>query len=150
MFSVALTMSLVFAAAEQDDAPKILAKAAYKLGQTSKVVRSAEELGKLANSDADKATAQLVKALKVESIDWEKQMLIVISGGSRPTGGYSVTAQKLEVKDGKLMVHWKLKSPPKGAFVTQAITHPMQVILADRFAGDVAFDPATPPGKKRD
>jgi hypothetical protein len=121
------------------DGPKVHAKAALKIGATSTAIRSAEELAKL-NSKAE----DVARFLKVDKIDFSKQMLVVISGGSRPTGGYGVEFKDTEVKDKKLVVHWVLKTPAKDAFVTQAFTHPMLVVLMDRFDGDVVFDPAPP------
>jgi hypothetical protein len=75
-------------------------------------------------------------------------MVVVISGGQQRTGGYSVEAKSLEVKDGKFIVRWKLNAPGPGSIVTQAITYPTLTILVDRFEGDVVFDPAPPAGKK--
>lgn len=69
-------------------------------------------------------------------------MVIVIYGGERGTGGFSVEVKSLEVKDGKLIVHWKLKSPGADDIVAQVITYPSQVILVDRFEGKVEFDQA--------
>ena len=111
----------------------------------SAVIRSADELAKLNAKPADVA-----RFLKVDKIDFSKQMLVVISGGSRPTGGYSVDFKGATVKDKVLTVSWVLKTPAPGAFVTQAFTHPMLVVLMDRFEGKVVFDPAAPPkGGKR-
>jgi PrcB C-terminal len=124
--------------AGKGDAPKIHAKAPSHFGKGgSSVIRTAD----------DKATAELAKRLKVDGIDWKKQMVIVISGGQQRTGGYSVEAKSLEVKDKKLVVHWKLNVPD--GIVTQVISHPALTILVDRFEGDVVFDPAPPPEKKR-
>src|SRR5262245_63118398 len=36
------------------------------------------------------ANAELAKTLKVDNIDWTKQMLIVVTAGVKPSGGYSV------------------------------------------------------------
>jgi hypothetical protein len=36
------------------------------------------------------ATKEMAKRLKVESIDWKKQMIVVATAGPKPTGGYSV------------------------------------------------------------
>ena len=130
-----LTLLVAFSVAgdKKDDGPKIYAKASSSFGKGgSNVIRIADE----------KTTADLAKALKVEAIDWKKQMVIVVSGGERPTGGYTVETKPLEVKDGKLIVHWKI-NVPKG-IVPQIVTHPALTILVDRFAGDVVFDPAPP------
>jgi hypothetical protein len=135
-------------AVSQPDAPKIHAKTPARVTTASTVIKSAEQLGKLQSTEADKASAALAKALKVESIDWKKQMVVVISGGQQRTGGYSVEVKSLEFKDGELIVHWKLNSPAPGSIVTQVITTPTLTILLDRFEGDVVFDPAPPAGKK--
>ena len=152
MFSLTLTTLVLFSAdvGDKTDAPKILAKTPARIGTTSVVIKSAEQLGKLQNVDADKASANLAKQLKVEAIDWKKQMVIVIAGGTQRTGGYSVEAKSLEVKDGKLIVNWKLNTPAPGSIVTQALTNPALTILVDRFEGDVVFEPKAPPagGKK--
>jgi hypothetical protein len=132
----------------KSDEPKIHAKAPARIATNSMVIRSSEQLAKLRNTDADKASAELAKLLKVESIDWKKQMVVVISGGQQRTGGYNVEAKSLEIKNGKLIVHWKLNTPGPGSIVTQAITYPTLTILVDRFEGDVAFDPAPPASKK--
>ncbi len=137
--------------AGKGDEPKIHAKSAMRVASGPVVIKSAEQLAKLQNTDADKASASLVKTLKVEAIDWKKQMVIVIAGGTQRTGGYSVEVKSLEVKDGKLIVNWKLNTPAPGAIVTQALTNPALTILVDRFEGDVVFEPKSPPaggGKK--
>ena len=108
------------------------------------VIRSAAQLAKLTNSTEDKASAKAARSLKVDSIDWTKQMLIVISGGMQRTGGYSVEARSLKVKADKLIVHWKLNKPDPGAMVTQAFTNPTLSILVDRFDGDVVLSPRPP------
>ena len=92
-------------------------------------------------TDADEATKELAKQFKVDGIDWKKQMVVVVTVGPKPTGGYSVTIDKLVPKDKELTVHWTLKSPGKGDIVTQAFTHPAQAVLVDTFEGTVKFDP---------
>lgn len=133
------------------DGPKIHAKTPARVVTATTVIKSAEQLGKLQNMDADKASENLAKQLKVKSIDWTKQMVIVVSGGQQRTGGYSIDVTSLNVKDGKLVVNWKLNSPKPGAIVIQVLTNPTLTILVDRFDGDVIFDPKAPPaggGKK--
>lgn len=125
---------------------KIHAKTPARIAAGPIVIRSAEQLGKLQNTAPEKATANAAKMLKVDSIDWSKQMIIVISGGTQRTGGYSVEVKSLEVKDASLIVHWKLNTPAPGSIVTQALTNPALSILVDRFEGDVQFDPKSAPG----
>ena len=86
------------------------------------------------------ATADLAKELKVKDIDWAKQMVVVVSGGSRSSGGYRVEVTGLEIKDKTMTVKWKLHSP-KG-IATSAFTHPSEIVLVPKFAGKVVFAPA--------
>lgn len=131
-----------------DDAkgPKVIARAPWRFGvqdgsRHQHVIRSQEEL-KAAGAQAE----QLLKALKVDQIDWKTQMVILVSGGAQRTGGYSVEVTKLDVRDKTLTVHWKLNTPKPGQPVTQAFTHPAQTLLVERFDGTVKFDP--PAGKE--
>jgi hypothetical protein len=114
------------------------------------VIRSGKELvaaqGDPAKGDEKTATENLAKALKLDGIDWTKQMVVVVSGGTRPTGGYSVEVLGAAAKGKKLVVSWKLNSPKPGDFVTQVVTHPVQTVVLPRFEGTVEFDPPMAPG----
>ena len=160
MLSFVVTLSLaacshaVFTGQDvkKDPEPKIHAKTSARIAAGTLIIRSSEQLGKLQSIDPDKASANLAKTLKVNAIDWKTQMVVVISGGSQPTGGYSVDVKSLEVKDGKLTVNWKLNRPGPETIVTQAFTMPSLAILVDRFEGEVLFNPKSAPskiGKKR-
>jgi hypothetical protein len=124
--------------------PKIFAKTPTGVIYQSVAVRSSKELSLLtpSNAPAGADAAALAKVLKVDAIDWKKQMVIVVYGGEKPTGGYSVEVKSLEIKDKKLVVRWKLKSPGADDIVAQVITYPSLTILVDRFDGEVVFDPA--------
>jgi hypothetical protein len=100
-----------------------------------------------AKNDEKTATENLAKALKVDGVDWTKQMVVVVSGGTRPTGGYSVEVLGAAVKDNKLIITWKLNAPKPGAIVTQALTHPVQTVLLPQFDGAVEFDPPMATGQ---
>ena len=133
-----------------DKAPAVIARSPARIGvrggePAQLVIRSAEELAKAMGTDAETASAQAARMLKVEKIDWSKQMLLVVSAGTRRTGGYRVEVTDLTLsKDGTLTVKWKLNTPRPGGPVTQAITHPAQTLLVDRFEGKVNFDPPAP------
>jgi hypothetical protein len=112
------------------------------------VFRSAEELAKASGLEKPegeeaqkKATEAAAKALKVDDIDWKKQMVIVVTGGMKRTGGYSIEITKIETADKTMTVHWKLISPGARSAVTQTITHPALTVIVDRFEGTVVFDP---------
>jgi hypothetical protein len=115
------------------------------------VIRSGAEAAKASGLPADgkgqqQATEMLAKALKVEKIDWDKQMVIVVTAGAKPTGGYRVEVQNVAIKDGALKVRWKLHTPT--GFVTQAFTHPAESVLVEKFEGKVTFEAAPKTDKK--
>jgi len=117
--------------------------------QQQLVVRSAEELvaasgqpDKAKDEATQKMVAEMVcKALKVETIDWKTQMLVVASGGVQRSGGYSVEILSADAKDKVLTVRWKLNTPKPGQPVTLALTHPAAAALVEKFDGEVKFDP---------
>ena len=133
--------------AESADAKptKIIARASWthtpvdvKLSGKDKVqlvLRTAAELDEAV--PMAEGRANLAKELKVKEIDWTKQMLVVVSGGTQRTGGFRVEVTGLETKGETLTVKWKI-APPKG-LATQAFTHPAEVVLVPKFAGKVGF-----------
>lgn len=135
------------------EAPKILARGVWPVREdkpSQHVLRNAQELAIALGVEAkdakerrfqNDAEADTAKLLKVKAIDWNKQMLLVVTAGAQRTGGYRVEIESLHVKDGTLIVGWKLYAPSPGTSVTQAISYPKQMILVDHFAGRVQFDP---------
>lgn len=142
--------------------PKVLARAYWphgkadpksKKGETVAIKSASELAGRSPWSELDAnsqvvekmATQAVATLLKVPDIDWNKQMLIVVTAGPRPTGGWKVNIDALKVSGKTLAVEWSV-TPPTG-IVTQAFTHPGQVILVERFDGPVTFEMAA---KKRE
>jgi len=124
---------------------KILGRASWRPAgggdRGHRVIRSSREL-------PGNATA-LAKEFKVDAIDWKTQMVLVISGGTQRTGGYSVGLTDLTVEGKTLTAHWQLRGPRPGQMVTQALTHPAAAFLVERFEGEVRFAPPTAPGGSR-
>ena len=88
-----------------------------------------------------KASAEVARLFKVDAIDWQKQMVVVVTAGVRPTGGWQIDVKSLDVADNNLTVKWSV-TPPAG-FATQAFTHPA---VAEAL-GVTYFDPARALGK---
>lgn len=85
------------------------------------------------------AKARYAKALKRDSIDFTKQMVVGVSGGVRPAGArLEVTRAETDEAGKTLTVYWKLHAAPKDRPTTE-IAHPAEVVLLDRFAGDIRF-----------
>jgi hypothetical protein len=108
------------------------------------VIRSAKDLvTHSGNPDAVKDAvvqkemeAELAKALGVEAIDWNKQMVLGVRGepGSKAD---RVHFESLKVENKVLTVTWKVKQRPPHA----GIGTPIALILVERFEGEVRFAP---------
>jgi hypothetical protein len=91
--------------------------------------------------EAKKAAAEIegwvCRRLGVESIDWKKQMLLVVTSGEQERGGHSLQVTGVKVKNGKLTVSWK-KQPTN--FARAFRMHPGAILLVPRFAGKLASE----------
>ncbi len=108
-------------------------------------LRSEQELAKVAGPQA---LAAVRRSLSVGAIDFEKQMLLVVSDGTLPMVGVSgggppsvphrIEIARVTVAEGgkALLVSWRL-APREGK---EIITHPLEVVLVGRFAGEVKFE----------
>ncbi len=72
-------------------------------------------------------------------IDWSKKMLIAVSLGSRPSGGYAVAIDSLSLKDSHWVVHARESRPAKDSLQTTMITAPFDCVATARFDGRVDF-----------
>ncbi|HEY1191644.1 MAG TPA: hypothetical protein VGE74_28685 [Gemmata sp.] len=136
MIAFALTIALL---APPKEPPKVLAQTPILLNGGRAVIRNDRDLGlhNTSSGPTDRVKAQLEKNLKVKEIDWDKHMVLCISGGKQKKGGLSIELKALSVKDGKLVVSWKYNETG-GA---PERFYPELVLLIERFDGEVVFDP---------
>jgi hypothetical protein len=113
---------------------------------TQLVIRNGNEYARAVRTRESPAAAlaNLRKEMKVD-VDWDKHMLIVVTAGVQPTGGYRVEITDVTKGDDTMTVRWKLHKPKPGDLTTSALTHPAEMVLVEKFAGTVVFDP--PAGK---
>lgn len=115
-----------------------------KINDTGAVIRSAEELvAKSSKPDSAKDAAvqkamadELAKLLRVDAIDWSKQMVLVFKGRPSGDGGGFIKFGNLTVENNVLTVSWQQQDRPSLGIVT-----PMGTVLVDRFDGEVKFVP---------
>lgn len=62
------------------------------------------------------------------AIDLNKEIVIGVFLGEKPTGGYDVEIVSVERSDGTLTVSFKEKSPQPGGITTQAFTQPFHIV----------------------
>lgn len=78
------------------------------------------------------------------TIDFSKQIVLVIFAGEKRTGGYSVEVSRVTDdsqpgKPSKGTVHYHVLAPPAGAMVVQVITYPYVVIQVEKQLDTVTF-----------
>jgi hypothetical protein len=162
LFTLALSLPAQANQASENKDVKILGQAAWPFvradpkgvgkGARVFVIRGQDELIKASGLPGDGRTrfqlaGFLQKAFKLDKIDYAKHMLVVITGGTQPSGGFSVEATKAR-SDGKILtLDWKLNKP--SGFATTVLTHPAVIVLLDRFDGMVRFNPSVE-GKKKE
>ena len=147
------------APAEEPQAVKILARGSWThlpthtsggigtdRGHHLWVFRSEAELLKVAGQSA---LLTVASALKVDAVDFKQQMMVVIedgtqplvgvSGGGAPSALYAVAVFRVDRDDtAKTMtIHWRLVPRGKDQGI---LTRPLEVVLVDRFDGEVKFN----------
>jgi len=71
-----------------------------------------------------------VPAKELPRVDFEKEMIVAVFLGEKPTGGYKVEITAIEEDRGKgrLRVVVREGKPPAGAMVIQALTQPYHIV----------------------
>jgi hypothetical protein len=94
------------------------------------IVRGAHEWTRLV------APSTLGRPLPAPAVDWQSEMCIVAAIGARPTGGYFVMIDTIQVMDATITVLvWEIRPGPNCA-TTQALTHPLHAVAASAHAGE--------------
>jgi len=75
-------------------------------------------------------------------VDFNKSMVIAVSLGSKPTGGYDIkiTGVKEREAEGLIAISVEESSPGKDCIVSQALTSPYHIIETDKTDKEVVFD----------
>jgi hypothetical protein len=110
------------------------------------VMRSAEEVQRHLG-EGMLETVQ--RELEVERIDFDRQMLIHVSAGERPTGGYRIETTRIAAAPDRKTATVHCKAHPPEGFATQALTYPGELLLTPRFAGVIQGEVATQPLERK-
>ena len=60
-------------------------------------------------------------------VDFSNNQVVALFLGQKSNGGYSISIDRVEEEDGKLMVYKKIKTPKAGENVTMALTNPFVI-----------------------
>jgi len=71
--------------------------------------------------------ASLVLA-PVRDINFDREHVVIVALGRKPTGGYSVTLSGSRIVRGQLELEMDIREPAPGTMVTQALTTPCAVM----------------------
>ena len=75
-------------------------------------------------------------------IDFEKEMVVGVFLGEKPTGGYTVRITRLRSIPEGVEVQVRETSPPPGSLVAQVLTQPYHLVTVERKEGRVKFVPS--------
>ena len=147
----ALMMSLVVLALAQvaDNAPAnftVRAKAIIQLSPTAQpkpvqlAIQDAKQLAELLGAESEAAAiAQAMKFLKVESLDFEMQTLLVVSVGPVHSGVVNIDIQELtQAKGGELNIAWYVTHLL--GITDDPLFHYARLALIDKFTDKVHFE----------
>jgi hypothetical protein len=73
------------------------------------------------------------------TVDFERDMVIVVALGQRPTGGYEIEVSQVVRADTLLTVTVTETTPGRSCMTTQAFTAPAVAVRVPRFVGQVRF-----------
>jgi len=72
-------------------------------------------------------------------VDFNRDMVVGVFLGTRPTGGYAVTITTVETQDADLVVTYQEAQPKPGEMLTQALTSPVHLVRVPQHKGSVRF-----------
>jgi hypothetical protein len=71
------------------------------------------------------------------AIDFDHEMVVLVSMGERATGGYSITVDGVYDASGRVFAEVRERSPGAGCIVTEAFTQPIDAVRVPRRDGAV-------------
>jgi hypothetical protein len=66
------------------------------------------------------------------AVDFDVHTAVLVSLGTRATGGYSLTVEGARVEGEQLVLDARETAPPEGSILTQALTAPYEIVLVPR------------------
>jgi len=73
------------------------------------------------------------------SVDFERDGVVAVFMGERPTGGHGIQVEQVALRDDELLVEVLLQSPGPECLTTQALTQPYQIVSVPRAAEQAIF-----------
>jgi hypothetical protein len=74
------------------------------------------------------------------AVDLQKEMVVGLFLGSRPTAGFGIDLVETRDEQGTLVVVYRETTPPRDALTAQMLTFPYILVALPRHAGAVRFE----------
>ncbi len=74
------------------------------------------------------AHATLLTPPPAPEVNWERETVLALFLGSRPTGGYGISLERLSQQGAEIYADIRVSEPAPGAISTQALTSPWQMV----------------------
>lgn len=84
--------------------------------------------------------AHVIPAPPLPEVDFAREMVLGITLGPRPTGGYGVRIRAARVRENALVAEIVESAPATGAIVPMVVTQPYAFVRVPRFDGPVRFE----------
>jgi hypothetical protein len=78
-------------------------------------------------------------SLAPSDMDFAREMVLVVTAGTRATAGWTLAVESVEMVGGALRVSVLETSPGRNCMTAQVLTHPAAAVVVPRFEGSVAF-----------
>ena len=77
------------------------------------------------------------------TVDFTREMVVVLALGERSSGGYEVRFDGITASGANATVRYTITEPGPACMTTQALTTPVDVVRVPRVTGTVRFEPKT-------
>jgi hypothetical protein len=74
------------------------------------------------------------------TVDFAKEMVVLVALGSRSSGGYAAHVDAITRGADGAVVHYTATRPGSGCMTTQSLTSPVDVVRTARVAGKIRFE----------
>ncbi len=83
---------------------------------------------------------QTIPGNPAPTVDFQRDMVVLLALGARRTGGFSVRFDGITSADSGAVVRYTVTSPGPGCMTTQMITSPVEMVRVPRAEGTVRFE----------
>ncbi|MFN4179515.1 MAG: alkaline phosphatase family protein [Armatimonadota bacterium] len=80
-----------------------------------------------------------IPAPKVPEVDFNKNMVVAVFMGQKPTSGYAIQITEVARSNGEVVAKLKETAPAKGAIVLQVLTQPFHIVVVPKVDAQVRF-----------